>query len=69
MIDKTAIIYPGAVIDESTEVGPYTIIKSGVKIGKNNHIASHVVIEGNTTIGDGNKIFQFRIPFCVWDKI
>ena len=59
MIDKTAIIYPGAVIDESTEVGPYTIIKSGVKIGKNNQIASHVVIEGNTTIGDGNKIFQF----------
>ena len=59
MIDKTAIIYPGAVIDDSTEVGPYTIIKSGVKIGKNNQIAPHVVIEGNTTIGDGNKIFQF----------
>ncbi len=59
MIDKTAIIYPGAVIDESTEVGPYTIIKGGVKIGKNNQIAPHVVIEGNTTIGDGNKIFQF----------
>ena len=45
MIDKTAIIYPGAVIDESTEVGPYTIIKGGVKIGKNNQIAPHVVIE------------------------
>ncbi len=59
MIDKTAIIYPGAVIGDSTEVGPYTIIKGGVKIGKNNKIASHVVIEGNTTIGDGNKIFQF----------
>ena len=59
MIDKTAIIYPGAVIDDSTEIGPYTIIKGGVKIGKKNQIASHVVIEGNTTIGDGNKIFQF----------
>ena len=59
MIDKTAIIYPGAEIDDSTDVGPYSIIKGGVKIGKNNLIASHVVIEGNTRIGDGNKIFQF----------
>ncbi|MHB8231323.1 MAG: acyl-ACP--UDP-N-acetylglucosamine O-acyltransferase [bacterium] len=59
MIDKTAIIYPGAKIDGSTDVGPYSVIKDGVKIGKNNKIASHVVIEGNTQIGDNNKIFQF----------
>lgn len=59
MIDKTAIIYPGAEIDESTDVGPFCVIKDGVKIGKNNRIASHVVIEGNTRIGDDNKIFQF----------
>jgi UDP-N-acetylglucosamine acyltransferase len=59
MIDKTAIIYKGAEIGDSTEIGPYSVIKSGVKIGKNNRIASHVVIEGNTQIGDNNKIFQF----------
>lgn len=59
MIDKSAIIYPGAVIDESTDVGPFTVVKEGARIGKNNYIASHVVIEGNTEIGDGNKIFQF----------
>lgn len=59
MIDKTAIIYPGALIDASTDIGPYCVIKEGVKIGKNNRIASHVVIEGNTLIGDNNKFFQF----------
>ncbi len=59
MIDKTAIIYEGAQIDDSTDIGPYTVIKPNVKIGRNNKIASHVVIEGNTTIGDNNKIFQF----------
>lgn len=59
MIDKTAIIYEGAQIDDSTDIGPYTVIKGDVAIGKNNKIASHVVIEGNTTIGDNNKIFQF----------
>lgn len=59
MIDKTAIIHPGADIDGSTDVGPYSIIGGSVKIGRNNKIASHVVIEGNTQIGDGNKIFQF----------
>lgn len=59
MIDKTAIIYPGARIGKTTEVGPYTVIKDGVIIGENNKIASHVVIEGNTVIGDNNHIFQF----------
>lgn len=59
MIDKTAVIYKGARIDDSTDIGPYTVIKDGVTIGKNNKIASHVVIEGNTAIGDNNKIFQF----------
>ncbi len=59
MIDKTAIIYPGASVDVSTDIGPYTVVKSGGRIGKNNKIASHVVIEGNTEIGDNNTIFQF----------
>ncbi len=59
MIDKTAIIYGGAAIDPSTDIGPFSVIKDGVRIGKDNKIASHVVIEGNTEIGDGNKIFQF----------
>jgi UDP-N-acetylglucosamine acyltransferase len=59
MIDKTAIIGENVTIDNSTDVGPYCVIKDYVKIGKNNKIASHVVIEGNTEIGDNNKIFQF----------
>jgi hypothetical protein len=39
MIDKTAIISKEALIDESTDIGPYSIIKGGVKIGKNNKIS------------------------------
>ncbi len=59
MIDKTAIISDTSRIDESTDIGPYCVIKGNVRIGKNNRIASHVVIEGNTVIGNNNKIFQF----------
>jgi UDP-N-acetylglucosamine acyltransferase len=59
MIDKTAIIEDSAIIDESTDIGPYTIVRGKVKIGKNNKIGPHVVIEGNTEIGDNNNIFQF----------
>ena len=42
MIDKTAIIYSGAVVDPSTDIGPYSVIKDGVKIGKGNKIASRL---------------------------
>ncbi|GAA0815918.1 acyl-ACP--UDP-N-acetylglucosamine O-acyltransferase [Colwellia sp. D2M02] len=59
MIHPQAIIAPGAVIGENVTIGPWTYIASNVVIGDNCNISSHVVINGPTTIGKGNRIFQF----------
>ena len=56
MIHKTAIIDPDAELDESVEVGPYTVIGNGVKIGNGTVIGPHVHIACNTEIGRDNKI-------------
>lgn len=56
MIHKTAIIDPDAELDESVEVGPYTVIGKGVKIGNGTVIGPHVHIACNTDIGRNNKI-------------
>ena len=59
MIHQKAIIEPGAVIGKNVTIGPWTHIASNVVIGDDCHISSHVVINGPTTIGKGNRIFQF----------
>ena len=59
MIHPQAIIEPGAIIGENVTIGPWTHIAKNVVIGDNCHISSHVVINGPTTIGKGNRIFQF----------
>ena len=56
MIHKTAIIDPDAELDESVEVGPYTVIGKGVTIGSGTVIGPHVHIACNTEIGRNNKI-------------
>ncbi|MFM2240592.1 MAG: Acyl-[acyl-carrier-protein]--UDP-N-acetylglucosamine O-acyltransferase [Pseudomonadota bacterium] len=59
-IHPTAIISPGAELDSSVSVGPYTLIGPHVRIGAGTTVASHCVIEGHTTIGRDNRIFQFN---------
>ncbi|MFH1777073.1 MAG: acyl-ACP--UDP-N-acetylglucosamine O-acyltransferase [Candidatus Omnitrophota bacterium] len=57
-IHKTAIIHPGAHLEDNVEVGPYTVIGTGVKISKNTKIFANCVIEGDTTIGENCQIFS-----------
>lgn len=59
MIDERACVHPDAKIGKNVSIGPWTSIGPDVEIGDNTEIASHVVINGVTTIGQGNKIFQF----------
>jgi len=58
-IHPTAIVHENAIIGKNVEIGPYSIIGDRVEIGDNCWIAPHVVIKGPTTMGKGNKIFQF----------
>ena len=58
-IHPTAIVDVNAEIDSSVTIGPYSIVGPDVKIGKNTIVGPHVVLNGPTTIGTGNRIFQF----------
>lgn len=59
MIHSTAVVAPGAQIDESVEIGAYTVIGEGVEIGAGTRVGPHVVLQGPTVIGRENRIFQF----------
>jgi UDP-N-acetylglucosamine acyltransferase len=58
-IHPTAIVDPKAQLDDSVEVGAYSIIGPNVTIGARTKVGPHVVIEGHTTIGRDNTFFQF----------
>ena len=59
MIDRRAIIDPGATLADNVKVGPWSIIGPGVEIDEGTEIGSHVVIRSHTRIGKHNKIYQF----------
>jgi len=58
-IHPTAIVAPGAELDDGVEVGPYCIIGAHVKIGKETKIMGHVYLDGWTNIGAQCAIFPF----------
>jgi UDP-N-acetylglucosamine acyltransferase len=58
-IHPTAIVDPKAELDASVSVGPYAVIGPQVRIGAHSSVGAHCVIDGHTTIGTGNRIFQF----------
>ena len=59
MHHSSAIIDPLANIDESVDIGPFSVIGPNVSVGKDTQIESHVILKGPTTIGERNHIFQF----------
>ena len=60
LIHPTALVDPGAELDSTVSVGPYTVIGPHVRVGPGTSIGAHCVIEGHTTIGADNRIFQFN---------
>jgi UDP-N-acetylglucosamine acyltransferase len=59
MIHPTALVDPKAQLADDVEVGAYSIIGDKVRIDSGTWIGPHAVITGRTTIGRGNRIFQF----------
>jgi len=58
-IHPSAIIDPGAHLDQGVRIGPFSLIGDGVRIGQGSVIGSHVYIEGQTRIGKNNRIYPF----------
>ncbi|MFQ5905353.1 MAG: acyl-ACP--UDP-N-acetylglucosamine O-acyltransferase [bacterium] len=56
VIDRTAIVDPGARLGSGVKVGPYAVIGKDVVVGDNVEIAAHACLEGWTEIGRGTRI-------------
>jgi UDP-N-acetylglucosamine acyltransferase len=54
MIHPSAIISPGAQLDASVEVGPFSVIDGEVSLGPGCRVGPHVYLTGRTTIGADN---------------
>jgi len=59
VIDPHAVVHPNAKIGTEVSVGAFSIVGPDVELGDGTWIGPHVVIQGRTTIGKGNKIYQF----------
>ena len=60
-IHPTALIDSGAVLADSVEVGPWSVVGPGVILGENVRLLSHAVVQQDTTVGARTLIH----PFCV----
>ncbi len=58
-IHPSAIVEPGAQLDDGVSIDAYTIVRAQVRLGAGTRVGPHCVIEGRTTIGRDNRIFQF----------
>ena len=59
-IHPSAVVAAGAVVPESSAVGPYCTIGPEVVLGEDCKLISHVVLDGRTRIGARNTFH----PFC-----
>ena len=58
-IHTTAIVAPGAELEEGVSVGPFCIIGEHVRIMKGTTLSSNIILEGHTVIGEHCTIGPF----------
>jgi UDP-N-acetylglucosamine acyltransferase len=58
-IDPRAVVSPRAELADDVQVGAFAVIGDDVTIGPGCVIAPHAVVNGPTTLGAGNRVFQF----------
>jgi UDP-N-acetylglucosamine acyltransferase len=56
-IHPSALVDPGAELDDDVEVGPFAVVGAGVRLGVGTRIHAHATLEGPTTLGRGNVVF------------
>lgn len=60
-IHPTAIVSPRAEVYPDARIGPYVVIEDDVSIGEACEIASHAVIKRFTTLGRGNRVYEYAV--------
>lgn len=58
-VHSSAVVHPGAHLEDGVEVGPYVVIEDDVTIGRGTVIGPHVVIARGTQVGQECQIFPF----------
>jgi UDP-N-acetylglucosamine acyltransferase len=58
-IHPTAIIEPGAKVDDGVKIVPYCIVGAEASLGDGSQMISHAIVTGRTTIGPRATIFPF----------
>ena len=58
-VHSTAIVAASAKLADDVVIGPYTVVGADTTIGAGTTIGAHVVIADRTSIGRGNRVFQF----------
>jgi UDP-N-acetylglucosamine acyltransferase len=61
VIHPTAIIEPGAVLDENVTVGAYAFVGPEVRLGAGTVLHHHACVEGFTQLGPDNEVFPFAL--------
>jgi UDP-N-acetylglucosamine acyltransferase len=55
-VHPTAVVDPGAWLDDDVEVGPFALVGAGVRLGAGTRIMAHATVEGPTTMGRDNVV-------------
>mgnify|MGYP001183157531 CR=1 FL=1 len=58
-IHPTAIIEPGAQLDDGVVIGAYSYVGAKVRIAKDTEVMHHATVDGATTMGMGNEIHPY----------
>lgn len=58
-IHPTAIIEPGAELDEGVVIGAYAYIGPMVRIAKGTEVMHHATVDGATTLGEDNEVHPY----------
>jgi UDP-N-acetylglucosamine acyltransferase len=58
-IHPTAIVSSQAELDESVEVGPWSIIEAGVQIGAGTKVGPHCLLSSGTKLGERNSLTAY----------
>jgi UDP-N-acetylglucosamine acyltransferase len=60
-IHPTAVVDPGAKIDDQAEVGAFAVIDGEVELGPGVEVGPHVYVTGKTRIGAGTRVYPFSV--------
>ncbi len=60
-IHPSAVIEPGAQIDETVKIGPFCMVGPEVTLAAGVELKSHVVVTGRTHVGEETVIFPFAV--------